>query len=231
MAAVRRADIIRESLENDILMGRVAFGSRLDEQALARRFGVSRTPVREALNRLTSAGLVDMIPNRGAFVRRVSVADLVQMFEVMAEIEAAAGRLAARRANRPALDEIAAALDGCRAAAEGGDPNRYYLENSSFHDAIYAASGNDHLAAEARRLHQRLTAYRRLQLHVPKRIAQSLAEHREIFAAISDGDEIAAADRLRDHVTIQGERFADFVASISAQGDEAPAFLDLRVLR
>ena len=225
MAAVRRADIIRESLENDILTGGVDFGSRLDEQALARRFEVSRTPVREALNRLASAGLVDLIPNRGAFVRRVSVADLVQMFELMAEIEAAAGRLAARRATGPALAAVAAALDRCDAAAQDGDPNRYYLENSRFHEAIYDASGNGHLAAEARRLHQRLTAYRRLQLRVPKRIGQSLAEHRAIHEAIAEGDESGAAERLRDHVTIQGERFADFVASISADlpaGETAP---------
>lgn len=213
--ANRRADRIRHALENEILTGEMPTDGRLDEQALARRFGVSRTPVREALHLLASGGLVDLVPNRGAFVRRVSVPELVQMFEVMAEIEAVAGRLAARRATKPALAAIATALEGCRQAAGRGEPNGYYTQNSLFHEAIYEAGGNAYLAGEARRLHQRLTAYRRLQLRVPRRIEQSLGEHRAIYAAIARGDEAAAADHLRDHVTIQGERFADFVATIA----------------
>lgn len=217
MAANRRAERIREALETDILTGEAPTGGRLDEQAIARRFGVSRTPVREALHLLASAGLVDLIPNRGAFVRRISITELVQMFEVMAEIEAVAGRFAARRATPSGLAAIEQALEGCRIAAERGEPNAYYAQNSRFHEAIYDASGNAFLAKEARRLHQRLTAYRRLQLRVPRRLGQSLSEHRAIFAAISEGDEAAAATALRDHVTIQGERFADFVAMISEQ--------------
>ncbi len=217
MAANRRADRIREALETDILKGEAAPGGRLDEQAIARRFGVSRTPVREALHLLASAGLVDLIPNRGAFVRRISVGELVQMFELMAEIEAAAGRFAARRATAPALAAIERALEGCRRAAERGEPIAYYAENSRFHEAIHDAGGNAFLAHEARRLHQRLTAYRRLQLRVPRRLGQSLAEHRAIYQAIAEGDEAAAATALRTHVTIQGERFADFVAMMSGE--------------
>ena len=215
MAAARAQDI-REALEQDILTGTVETGRRLDEQGLARRFGVSRTPVREALHQLASGGLVELIPNRGAFVRRVSFGELIQMFEVMAELEAMAGRLAARRAPTASLEALGAALAACERAAAAGDPNRYYVENSRFHEAIYEASGNAYLAAELRRLHQRLSAYRRLQLRVPKRIGQSLDEHRAVLAAIARGDGAQAADRLRDHVAIQGERFADFVALLPA---------------
>lgn len=203
---------IRDALEREILTGAPPAGTRLDEQELARRFGVSRTPVREAVRQLASTGLVDLIPNRGAFVRRVSTRDLIQMFEVMAGLEGMAGRLAARRAEPEALERLASCLKACEAAAAAGDPDAYYAENGQFHAIIYAASGNDYLTAEATRLHQRLMTYRRLQLRVPRRMGQSLAEHRAIVEAIVSGDAEAAEIALRDHVTIQGERFADFVA-------------------
>ncbi len=213
-----RAAGIRDALEDAILTGVHEAGSRLDEQELARCFGVSRTPVREALAQLASTALVDLVPNRGAFVRRVSIRDVVQMFEVMAELEAMAGRLAARRAGPEAISRLAACHARCEAAAEAGDPDAYNHENSLFHGAIYEASGNDYLAAETTRLHQRLKAYRRLQLRVPRRMGQSLAEHRRIVAAISTGDAAAAAAELRDHTTIQGDRFTDFVATLARKG-------------
>lgn len=211
-ASRSRVQDIRDALEHEILTGAPAAGARLDEQELARRFGVSRTPVREAVRQLASTGLVDLIPNRGAFVRRVSTRDLIQMFEVMAGLEGMAGRLAARRAEREALERLTSCLAACEAAAAAGDPDAYYAENGQFHAIIYAASGNDYLAAEATRLHQRLMTYRRLQLRVPRRMGQSLAEHRTIVEAITSGNAEAAEIALRDHVTIQGERFADFVA-------------------
>ncbi len=212
--AVRARDI-REALENDILARFVPPGGRIDEQEVARRFGVSRTPVREALHQLASAGLVELIQNRGAFVRRVSIGELVQMFEVMAEFEAMAGQLSARRATERAIESLSRALVSCGETAASGDPNVYYAENGRFHDAIYVASGNAYLAGEARRLNQRLSAYRRLQLRVPERIGQSLAEHETIFRAIAGRKPEEASRLLRDHVTIQGERFADFVALVT----------------
>lgn len=213
---VRRGDI-RDALEQDILTGRSRPGEKLDEQALARRFDVSRTPVREALQQLASVGLIDLKPNRGAFVREVSIGELIQMFEVMAELEGMAGRLAARRAGEGAILRIRELLAACETAAASRDTDAYYAENGRFHAAIYEACGNAFLASEASRLHQRLKAYRRLQLRVPKRMEQSLAEHRRIVEAIERGDAALAERELKDHIAIQGERFADFVASLSVR--------------
>lgn len=211
-AARSRVLDIRDALEREILTGEPPAGTRLDEQELARRFGVSRTPVREAVRQLASTGLVELIPNRGAFVRKVSTRELIQMFEVMAGLEAMAGRLAARRAGPDQHARLTEALEGCERAAASGDTEAYYAENGLFHATIYEASGNDFLIAEATQLHQRLMTYRRLQLRVPRRMGQSLAEHRAIVEAISAGDAAAAETALREHITIQGERFADFVA-------------------
>ncbi|HEY9057694.1 MAG TPA: GntR family transcriptional regulator [Aurantimonas sp.] len=210
-----KAGEIRDALEQEIVTGTLSAGDRLDESALASRFGVSRTPVREAINQLASAALIEQIPNRGAFVRQVGLAELVEMFEVMAELEGMAGRLAARRADEKALESLNLAHAACAAAARSRDPDAYYYENERFHHLIYEACGNAFLTAEAKRLHQRLKAYRRLQLRVAHRTPQSLAEHERIVAAIAAGDGDTAERELRAHVMVQGERFADLVASLN----------------
>lgn len=210
-----RAQNLRRAIEDEIVEGRLALGSRLDEVQLAARFGVSRTPIREALLQLAVSGLVETKPRRGTIVSAPEPHHLIAMFETMAEIEAACGRLAARRlgpADRVALE---AALEACAAASD--DCETYYAENYLFHGLIYRASHNGFLSDQALTLHRRLAPYRRLQLRVRQRLPQSLAEHRAIVAAILAGDDAAAAERLRNHVLVQGDRFADLVAGLRAQ--------------
>jgi DNA-binding GntR family transcriptional regulator len=205
---------LRDALEDLIATGEFRPGERLDEIGLAGRFGVSRTPIREALHQLSAAGLVEIRPHRGAIVADVGPARLVEMFEVMAELEGMAGRLAARRLTSAHEAAILAAHQACESAARAGDPDAYYYENERFHAAIYAASRNGFLAEQALALHRRLKPYRRLQLRVRNRVATSLAEHGEIIAAIRAGDGDRAEGLLRAHITVQGERFADLVASL-----------------
>lgn len=207
---------IARALETAIVEGEFAHGARLDETALSTRFGVSRTPLREALGRLALTGLVEQRPRRGTFVREVGAAELLDLFEVMAELEAACGRFAALRADADAVARIRAADDACGAALSGGDADRYYAENATFHRAIYAASGNAFLSGEAGRLHRRLTPYRRLQLRARGRLDESRAEHAAILAAIEGGDPDAAASGLRAHVSVQGGKFRDLVVRLSA---------------
>ena len=208
------AQRLRDSLEDDIINGRRTPGERLDPEALCRDFDVSRTPVREAIQQLVASGLVTVVPKKGTFVSRVGLDQLIEMFEVMAELEGMCGRLAARRISEQELIALREALERCEAAARAGDTDEYYYENESFHHAIYAASHNGFLAEEARQLKQRLKPYRRLQLQVRKRMGRSLAEHREILDAIEGGDAESAERLMRDHVLIQGERFSDFVTSV-----------------
>lgn len=218
LVRVRLSTQLRDRIENDIATGVFRQGERLDEARLAARFGVSRTPIREALVDLASSGLIEMLPRRGAFVRRVSVKELIEMFEVMAELEGLCGRLAARRVNDATRANLEAVHGACVAAAECGDPDRYYYENERFHRAIYAASQNAFLAEQAGRLHDRLKPFRRLQLRNPGRMEASIAEHTGVVDAIMAGDGPMAEARLRAHVAIQGERFTDFVASLDAGG-------------
>lgn len=209
----RRADTIRKDLEQMIVTGALADGERLDEITLSERFGCSRTPLREAFQALAASGLVQLIPRRGAFVRHLAFDEMVEMFEVMAELEALCGRLAARRVDDDALAAMRATVLACETAVAGNDSDAYYAHNERFHMLIYHASGNAFLASEATSLHRRLQPFRRMQLQVRGRMGQSLTEHREILVALEQGEGEAAARTLRDHIAVQGTRFNDLMAS------------------
>ncbi|WP_306258831.1 GntR family transcriptional regulator [Pararhizobium sp. IMCC21322] len=215
----RAADHIRENLEQAILTGSYVDGLRLDELRLAEQFEVSRTPIREALQMLAATGLVDLIPRRGAFVRHPGFVELVEMFEVMAELECLCGRLAARRLTDTHLVDLRAAESGCVSALESGDTDAYYRANERFHNLLYQASGNGFLTGEANRLHKRLQPFRRLQLRVRGRMVQSMDEHKAILSALEAGDAETTGRLLRDHVAIQGEKFHDLMAGFHGQSE------------
>lgn len=214
MSTPRRAEELREVIEERIATGTYAPGSRLDETELAQEFGVSRTPVRETLIQLASAGLVELRPRRGAVVAQIDPQRLVEMFEVMAELEAMCARLAARRITDAEIEALQAAHLACEAARDNSDPDEYYRRNQDFHGAMYNASHNGFLAEQAMALHRRLSPYRRLQLRVRDRMRSSYSEHVGIVEAIVAGDGELAAQRVRDHVVVQGARFGDLIASL-----------------
>ncbi|MCB1342520.1 MAG: GntR family transcriptional regulator [Pseudooceanicola sp.] len=209
-----RSDQIAGLLEEQILTGRFPPGARLDEASLAEEHRVSRTPIREAFQRLAQSGLVDHAPRRGVFVRQTTAVEIMEMFEVMAEIEAICGRLAALRATETAVEALRQANAACRRALEAGDADLYYEENGAFHRLIYAQSGNRYLEQEATRLHRRLKPYRRMQLHLRGRLKQSMAEHEGIVAAIASGDAQGAERLLRAHVAVQGEKFHHLLSQL-----------------
>lgn len=208
-----RADHISAELQEQIFSGVYKDGDRLDEISLAEQFNVSRTPMREALKKLASSGLVEHIPHRGVFVRQPGPIELLEMFEVMSEFEAICGKLAAARISESALDELKIANLKCKKAKENKDVDGYYLENERFHQIIYKQSGNAFLAKEAQRLQKRLQPFRRVQLRFRGRIEQSMTEHELIVKALSNGDIDLAEKTLREHVSIQGNKFHQLIAS------------------
>jgi DNA-binding GntR family transcriptional regulator len=210
--APRLAEDLRRALENEIFSGALIPGERLDETGLARRFGVSRTPVREALMQLASAGLIEMRPRQAAVVATITVQRLLQMFEVMAEMEGLCARLAARRMTPAEREALQRAHQVCARLAKGDDPEAYYEANRAFHEKLYAGAHNQYLEDTTRTLRNRLTSYRRFQLHQPGRVAQSLAEHDGVVAAILTGDAERAAGAMRAHVAVQGDVFTDLIS-------------------
>jgi len=163
-AAERRrtlAEELRLALADDIVRGLITPGAGLDETELARRFGVSRTPVREAIRQLAASGLVEVRAHRGAVVARPSEERLLGMFEAMAELEALCAGLAAERmlpAERAQLEVVHEAL---RALIQDGDPQRYHETNEAFHAAIYAGAHNSYLAEMTHATRYRVQPFRR----------------------------------------------------------------------
>ena len=210
----RRADIIADQIEELIFDGTFSDGDRLDEIRLADQFGVSRTPLREAFQRLAVSGLVEQIPRRGVFVRQPGPVELIEMFEVMAELEASCARLAAIRITDAALADLVATNLRCKTAVERQDSDGYYGENERFHNTLYRQAGNSFLEQECLRLHKRLKPFRRVQLRLRGRMRQSLEEHKAIVQALKDEDGARAADAVREHVAVQGEKFHHLLASL-----------------
>ena len=214
MVSNRAATKVFQGVEEEIATGQLKDGSKLDEASIAKRFSVSRTPVREALLQLVGSGMAIQIPKRGCFVKAPSLREMIEMFEVMSELEGMCARLAARRMSEQQLERLKIANAGCKRAIETSDSDLYYSENVAFHECIYEACGNSYLANETRQLRRRLQSYRRLQLRVRGRMSQSLKEHDQIIEAIEAGDAGKADQVSREHVMIQGERFNDLLAQV-----------------
>lgn len=202
------------ALEDDLLEGRLLPGDRLDERTLAERFGVSRTPVREALQRLAANGIAAMSARQTASVIQLDVADLLDCFEIIAEFEAIAAAQAARRitpAQRLTLEQANREAADC---ARAGDAEAFNRANTRFHAAITEASHNRILRAQIR-TPQILTApYRRQVTFLAGRMAASIEEHQDITDAILRNDPATAAVRMRRHVNHLAESIGDFLHSL-----------------
>ncbi|MCP1973356.1 DNA-binding GntR family transcriptional regulator [Bradyrhizobium elkanii] len=203
---ITRAEELRLQLADEIVRGTLAPGAGLDETDLARRFNVSRTPVREALRQLAASGLIDARAHRGAVVARPSLERLTGMFEAMAELEAICAGLAAERmtpAERHALEAIHEEL---RVLSYTGNPERFHEVNERFHNAIYAGSQNAYIAEITLATRVRVQPFRRAQFRNLGRLAKSHAEHDRVVVAIMRGDKTGAAAAMRAHIEqVRGE--------------------------
>jgi DNA-binding GntR family transcriptional regulator len=207
-----RAAELAGHLGDDIIHARLAPGVRLDEQDLARRFGVSRTPVREALRQLVATGLAEHRPRRGVIVANISGAQLDEMFFVMAELEAAAARLAAT-AMRPAeRHEFEAFHQASQAAVHHGRTAEYEKFNVGFHSRLYEGSHNVYLRDLLNATRARLAPFRRAQFNLLGRLTSSWREHDVVVRAVLRGDGEAAAQAMRAHVLTVSVASAEYVA-------------------
>ena len=212
------SETIRTAIEQDILSGKLPSGTQLEEQQLLARFKVSRTPVREALIQLESAGLVDLVPRQGAIVASITLREYVAMSEILVQLESLAARLAARRISAPQRKAIQTALEACRAAAEKADGVAYRKANDAFHHVIYEASCYDILSRQFLTMRARMRGLRDLRFEKPARIRASLAEHEEVLEAILRGSEDAAAAAMVRHIATGGDVYADMIASMPGDG-------------
>lgn len=209
-----RAEELRLQLADEIVRGILAPGSALDEITLARRFNVSRTPVREAIRLLAASGLVQVRVHRAAVVAQPSEQQLVGMFETMAELEALCAGFAAERMTsheRRALEDIHERL---RVLIQSGDPQRYAEVNEIFHTSIYAGSHNEYLNEITLATRARVQPFRRAQFRNLGRLAKSHIEHGEIVEAILRGERANAATAMRTHIIRVRQAYSAYSESL-----------------
>jgi len=205
-----RTESLRVQLADEIVSGLLAPGRPLDEQELARRFGVSRTPVREAIRQLAASGLVHVRPHRSAFVALPTPEELHDMFEAMAELEALCAGLSARNmtaVERHALEAIHRELRGL---VQQGDPLRYHDRNQAFHGAIYSGTHNSYLAEMTLMTRRRVAPFRRAQFRTTGRLGDSWQEHDMVVQAILRGDRQGATDAMRAHIGFVRDAFRSY---------------------
>ena len=201
-------------IADEIVRGSLGPGQRLDEHTLARRFGVSRTPVRESLRLLAASGLAERRPHRGVFVTSVTPERLAEMFEVMAEMEALCARLAAERMTAGERRTLEGLHADTQAHIRRGDIDGYEVANVAFHKAIYAGAHNAAMTDLTLEVRRRLAPFRRAQFRVLGRLGKSFEEHDQVVRAILRGDGDSAAKAMRAHILTVGDSSETYIAEI-----------------
>lgn len=177
------ADLAYAQLRRRILSGELAPGARIDQDAEAERLDVSRMPIREALRRLESEGLVEIVRHRGAQVRPLSVGDLEDLYVLRIELEGAAGRLGTERLDEAGLRRMRQLLPTMEGIVARHEPAAWLDVDWAFHATLYAAAGHPRLLALIRSLREEVGRYRLLGLHQPQELELSLQSHYDIVAA------------------------------------------------
>jgi DNA-binding GntR family transcriptional regulator len=201
------SDRLADEIAQAVLSGEFEPGRRLDEHMLADRFGVSRTPVREALRQLASTGLIDLRPRRGAVVAHTTSDQLEKLFVAMAEIEATCARLAAMSMTTIERRRLQTFHASMAESVERDDRDAFAAANLTFHTLIYRGAHNDILAEFAMSLRRRLAPFRRAQFRTAGRLPRSHAEHAAIMRAIVSGESLAAHTAMVDHMSLVEEAY------------------------
>ena len=207
------AIMAREEIERRILTGKVRAGERLNENALAAKLNISRGPLREAARSLEQLGLVEIVRNRGVFVRRISLRDALDVYDVRAGLARVAGRLAARRVSTAQLDGLEGLHEQMEETRRHHDSDAYYEVNQQFHARLFEVAGNARLASIHEATEKELQLFLRRGVLGSARLKTSNLEHRRILDAIRDGDEEEAARTFERHCLRGKQRMLDSLAS------------------
>jgi DNA-binding GntR family transcriptional regulator len=190
---------VADRLRDQIFAKQLAPGSWLDEQSLADQFGISRTPMREAIKALASEGLVTMKMRRGAYVTEVNRSDLEQIFTVLSLLEGQAAKEAALKATEDELNLLDHLHHRLETAAADRDIEQFFEINGKFHELIQQIAGNRWMNGVIDDLRKVLKLHRKDSLTGTGRLQNSLIEHREILRAILKRDDLAAEAAMRKH--------------------------------
>ena len=191
---------VAERLRQRIFSHELPPGTWVDEQALAEHYGISRTPLREALKVLASEGLVTLKPRRGCYVTEISERDLDEVFTVMSMLEGECARTSATKASAADLERLRAIHADLENAADAGDIDGFFEANQAFHLALQEIADNRWLLQVIEDLRKVIKLSRHHSLFSEGRLAQSLAEHRDILQALLARDAARAETLMRAHI-------------------------------
>lgn len=191
---------ITNRLRQMILEGQLQPGEKIREKILTQQFGVSRTPLREALKVLAAEGLLELIPHRGTLVTKQSDSEIAEVFQVLAALEGLAGELAARHASAELLEDIFGMTERLRQSYEQSDRPTYFRINQEIHKALLNAAGNETLVKSHELLAHRVQRARYQANLTPARWRSAVEEHEAIAEALSNRDARKTAELMRDHL-------------------------------
>jgi DNA-binding GntR family transcriptional regulator len=191
---------VADRLREQIFAKQLAPGSWLDEQSLANQFGISRTPMREAIKVLASEGLVTIKMRRGAYVTEIAKNDLEQIFTILSLLEGEAAKQAASKASEEELNQLDYWHHRLEKAAADRDIEQFFEINGKFHELIQDIAGNRWMNGVIADLRKVLKLHRRDSLTSTGRLQNSLLEHREILKALLKRDQIGAETAMRKHM-------------------------------
>jgi DNA-binding GntR family transcriptional regulator len=193
---------VYEHLREEIISGRLIPGAELHEAALARLLGVSRGPIREALGRLATEGLVTIRPRRGAIVRALSNEEFIEAYQVREALEMMAVRLAVPRLTTEDLLEMERLIDEMATCGEAEDVQAFFEANTDFHQRFFEVAGNGMLSELYRQLRGQIDRHRLRSLELRGDLARSIEEHRAILWAARTGDVERAVRLASDHIRV-----------------------------
>ena len=200
LAAPALYEQVAERLRTRIFAHELAPGAWVDEQAIASEYGISRTPLREALKVLASEGLVTLKPRRGCYVTELSEEDLDEIFPVMALLEGRCAQEATAKASPADIARLSEIHKALEQHAANNDADRFFDANQRFHSVLQELAGNNWLRQLIEETRKFIRLTRRDSLNLEGRLKQSLNEHRSILAAIQRGDADLAASLMHDHI-------------------------------
>lgn len=200
---------VADRLRDQIYQHELTPGDAIDEMALCERYGISRTPLREALKVLSSEGLIELIPRRGSFVRSMDIEELNELFPVMAVLEGLCAREAVENCAPADLQQLETMHEKLEEYVKQGNIDAYYEQNFVFHQAVQDLSGNKWLQRIIGDLRKVLRLARHMQLTIPGRLEESLEEHRQIMQAFSKQDPDLAEQNMQNHLKQQWYSLVD----------------------
>jgi DNA-binding GntR family transcriptional regulator len=197
---------VQNQIEELLLQGKLQGGDKLNEAELAELFGTSRGPIREACKGLVQAGLLTAIPNRGVFVRKMDLREVLEVYDIRAFLDQLIGQLAAMQGSERQVEELVQIHTRLSAAVQLDDFEQYYPENLAFHQKLLEMTGSQRLTAMYSSLVKELHLFRRKGLIQRGSMDVSNAEHELILQAITAKDPIRAGLAMRNHVMTAKQR-------------------------